>query len=62
MIEERICGTCRYHEHEDISDGWVCVNAMSENCTEWTEYRDTCGVWEKRKSEPRDHVRHKCSH
>ena len=22
----KCCGTCRWHSHEDISDGWVCVN------------------------------------
>ena len=20
------CGTCKYHQHEDTDDGWVCVN------------------------------------
>lgn len=28
MKSEENCGTCRYHQHEDINDGWVCVNDM----------------------------------
>lgn len=27
---DRCCGTCKYHEHEDIGDGWVCVNGDSD--------------------------------
>lgn len=26
MIEPRkCCGACRYHRHESIDDGWICV-------------------------------------
>lgn len=28
--KRQICGTCKYHHHEDIDDGWVCVNDDSE--------------------------------
>ena len=48
MDEERCCGTCRYHRHEDVDDGWVCVNADSDFCTEWTDYEDCCDEWETR--------------
>ena len=37
---EQCCGTCKYHHHESIDDGWVCVNSDSEYCTDWTEYED----------------------
>lgn len=43
---ENCCGTCRWHEHEDIDDGWVCVNDQSEYCADWTEYDDICDEWE----------------
>lgn len=38
MKKNECCGTCRWHEHEDIDDGWVCVNPESEYCTDWTDY------------------------
>lgn len=43
-----ICGTCKYHKHESVDDGWVCVNPESEYCTDWTEYDDWCIDWEWR--------------
>jgi len=45
---EKVCGTCRWHEHEDISDGWVCVNDKSDECTDWTHYEHSCEHWEGR--------------
>lgn len=53
MTEERICGTCRYHYHENICDGWVCVNDASEYVTDYTEYEDSCEEWEGRDNESR---------
>lgn len=47
--QEHCCGTCKYHQHEDITDGWVCVNQGSIYCTEWTEYTNYCTEWEERK-------------
>ena len=44
----RVCGTCFYHQHEYIDDGWVCVNDASDRCTDWTDYDDTCDEWEGR--------------
>lgn len=43
---EKCCGTCKYHYHENIDDGWVCVNDESEYCTDCTEYEDSCPDWE----------------
>lgn len=36
MDEKRCCGTCKWRQHEDVDDGWVCVNSDSEYCTDWT--------------------------
>lgn len=46
--DDRICGKCKWHVHEDIDDGWVCVNDRSEYCTDWTEYADSCNEFEER--------------
>lgn len=48
--KEKCCGTCRYHVHEDIDDGWVCVNPRSEYVTEWCDYGHTCEQWEERQT------------
>lgn len=48
MNEERICGRCRHHKHEDIDDGWVCVNPDSECFSDWTEWGDSCEDFEER--------------
>lgn len=47
----KCCGTCRWHSHEDISDGWVCVNDESDYCTDWTDYDHCCEDWEEREEE-----------
>ena len=49
-MDDKKCGTCKHHYHEDIDDGWVCVNPRSRFCTDWTEYEDTCEEWEERHS------------
>ena len=48
MMDDKCCGTCKYHHHEDIDDGWVCTNVDSEYVAEWTEYKDFCDEWEER--------------
>ena len=45
---KKCCGTCKWHSHEDISDGYVCVNDESEYCTDWTDYDHCCEDWEGR--------------
>jgi len=47
-MEEQICGNCRWYEHENISNGWVCVNNDSDYCADWTDYNHTCEYWEER--------------
>lgn len=47
--QEEICGTCKWHQHEDIDDGWVCVNPDSDNRADWTDYNDSCQDWEGRR-------------
>lgn len=46
MNDIEICGTCIYHQYEDVTDGWVCVNDQSEYCADWTDYNDSCECWE----------------
>lgn len=48
MEKEKCCGTCKFHEHEDIDDGWVCANADSEYLSDWTDYDHCCIDWEER--------------
>ena len=48
MEGRECCGTCKWHEHEEISDGWICVNDQSDYCGDWTEYDDGCQEWEER--------------
>lgn len=45
---KKCCGTCRWHEHEGIDEGWVCTNADSDYCADWTEYDHCCEEWEGR--------------
>lgn len=47
--DNECCGTCVYHEYENIDNGWVCVNPASLYCTEWTEYEDYCTEYVRRK-------------
>lgn len=42
------CGNCKYHQYEDISQGWVCCNQDSEYVADWTDYTDCCEEWESR--------------
>ena len=51
MNEERCCGTCKWHWLEEITFGEVCVNADSDDCTEFTENDHTCDYWESKESE-----------
>lgn len=44
----KCCHNCKYHQHEDITDGWICVNGDSEYIADWTEFDDTCEDWEER--------------
>lgn len=41
----RCCGTCKYHTHESIDDGWLCTNADSEYVADWTDYYHSCIDW-----------------
>lgn len=50
MDEKRkCCGTCKWHKCESVDDSWICVNADSEYCSDWTDYDHCCDEWEGRK-------------
>lgn len=42
---DKNCENCRYYEHEDINDGYVCVNGESEYCSDWVEPEHCCAEW-----------------
>ena len=44
--KQKCCGNCKYHVHEPIDDGWVCVNSESTRCADWTDNEYTCCHWE----------------
>lgn len=44
--EKKTCGTCKYHKHESIDNGWICVNDESLYFADWTDYKDSCPDWE----------------
>ena len=48
MLDDKCCGTCKCYRHEDIDDGWVCVNDQSEYYADWTDYSDSFEEWEGR--------------
>lgn len=48
-INLKICGTCKWCRQDDFfNDDWICVNADSEYCTDYTDYTNTCEEWEQR--------------
>ena len=46
---EKCCGTCEYHEYENLLQEWVCVNDKSEYVADWTYWTHCCEEWEARK-------------
>jgi len=49
MDDMKKCANCQYHEFEDITKGWICVNQSSSHCADWTEDSQSCPYWEQRK-------------
>jgi hypothetical protein len=47
-MQEKICKNCEYHQYEDIDCGFVCVNADSDKCAEWTPSDYSCEHWKER--------------
>lgn len=37
-----ICGTCKYHIHENVDDGFICTNPNSDHIADWTDAEDLC--------------------
>lgn len=47
-MESKCCGNCVYHRFEGIDEDWICTNAASEYCGDWTPYAYLCEDWEER--------------
>ncbi len=48
-----ICGECKYHKSDKQDNGFAyigfyCDNEHSDFYTDFTDYTDTCGMWEQR--------------
>jgi len=46
MNEEKVCGTCRWHNWDDDVD-YICDNHDSDNYGDYIFYHDTCEEWEE---------------
>lgn len=44
---EHYCGTCKYHRIDDEGE-WICVNNVSDNYTDYTDFNDYCIDYEER--------------
>ena len=42
----KCCGVCKWWTYEEIDQGYICVNADSRHCADWTEKDDNCEKWE----------------
>lgn len=47
-MEDKCCGTCKWHEYESAGEDWVCCNDDSRYCSDYTGYGDVCPDWEGR--------------
>lgn len=45
---EKTCGTCKYHEHDEEYNDWVCTNSESEYMADFTDYNHSCSEHEER--------------
>ena len=48
LIDNEVCGTCKYRYYDKEEQEWVCDCALSDRCGEFTEYGETCDEWEDR--------------
>ena len=42
------CGECRWHVYDEFGRAWVCTNDRSDYVADFTDYTDTCDMWEQR--------------
>ena len=49
MENRRICGNCIWHSFELHDEDWVCINELSDNFLQWTDYECSCDKFEPRK-------------
>ena len=48
MGDRQICGECKWHRLYEHDKYWSCDNKDSDYYTDYTEYTDTCPMWEQR--------------
>lgn len=46
VMADQICGECNYHRCMDGE--WTCQNEGSDYFTDYTDYEDSCDMWEQR--------------
>ena len=49
--QPKCCGTCKWHHPGEFEGDLVCVNGESQYCSDYTDYNDSCALWEDRSSE-----------
>ena len=47
-MDDKCCGTCKYYKYENISQGWICHNADSEQLVNRLDYSNCCEEWTER--------------
>ena len=48
ILEEDVCGTCKYSQYDGIERGWVCTNENSVEYANVTEYAYSCMEYRKK--------------
>lgn len=43
------CWNCRWHNHDNSADEWICENPASDYHTDYTEPDEKCDDWEERR-------------
>lgn len=47
--QKECCGKCKWHLPNDtFPSDWICTNAESDLCSDWTEYNESCEWFEER--------------
>lgn len=47
-MNEKCCGTCKWHKYRKNGDDWECGNIFADECGEYTPYEHCCDEYEER--------------